>query len=374
MSWINNGDTGLSIRDKLNALSNKGVVQPITTGASPVTLTEPFADVYVITSGGSNGVENIVLPAYGAYADANVGKRIVFLLKALTPPDNPTLAFTWGTGGAQSVALGTQPFGPVSFTVECEGKYWRPIGWGLASVLGFFSAINPTGFLSHAEGIQTLASGSCAHAEGLNTTASGDNAHAEGTVTTASGLNSHVEGHGAIADGEGSHVEGYYCTARGIYYAHVESGFRFSAVGDAQCMSVKLGGKTTNATPLVLRANVNIVDTPSTDNQVALPDNASYFCEVTVVGKVAGLGDYFMKKFEVVIQRGTGAATTAIPTTTPTSPAVISTYATAGAISGSWDAALSADTTNGALAVTVTGQAATNINWMAEVRTRELML
>ena len=61
---------------------------------------------------------------------------------------------------------------------------------------------------SHAEGIDTTASGDYSHAEGYNTKASGYYSHAEGIGTTASGYYSHAEGYYTTANGNDSHVQG----------------------------------------------------------------------------------------------------------------------------------------------------------------------
>lgn len=387
----------------------------------PLTLTESFADVYVITSGGSQGVETINLPGFGAYADVNVGAALKFILKTVTnSSDRPQLVY-----GVYASVTATQPITPfldvsnVVYTLESDGQYWfcrdsiaaydTDIGSPLRLSSGFMSTAEggitvASGGFAHAEGSGTVASGIQSHAEGLKTTASGNSSHAEGWFTTAIdqyshaegwyttaggigegaqhaegdhtsaiGNVSHTEGQYTLTTGNASHAEGIYSTDRGIFAAHVEGAFSFTTQGDAQCMSVKLGHQTTDATPTVLTADLNAPSLTPVTNQVVLPDNASYFCEVTVTGKVVGQSDYFVQKLECVIQRGTGAASTAIPITTPTTPAVISTYATAGAISGTWGVALSADTTNGALAVTVTGAVGATINWLAEVRTRELV-
>lgn len=59
---------------------------------------------------------------------------------------------------------------------------------------------NGLGFLSTAEGYDTIASGKYSHAEGIRTTASGTYSHAEGMLTTASGEYSHAEGMYNIED------------------------------------------------------------------------------------------------------------------------------------------------------------------------------
>ena len=66
---------------------------------------------------------------------------------------------------------------------------------------------------SHAEGVDTTASGYCSHAEGNYTTASDTGSHAEGGSTTASGYGSHAEGVDTTASGYCSHAEGYSTTA-----------------------------------------------------------------------------------------------------------------------------------------------------------------
>ena len=77
------------------------------------------------------------------------------------------------------------------------------------------------GTVSHAEGVNTLASGNYSHAEGANTTASGTISHAEGVDTVAFGEASHAEGSTTTANGFASHAEGANSVAGGIY-SHAE--------------------------------------------------------------------------------------------------------------------------------------------------------
>ena len=72
-----------------------------------------------------------------------------------------------------------------------------------------------TGYWSHAEGYNTEASGESAHAEGYNTVASGDSSHAEGIFTSATSWEAHAEGYGSSASGNYSHAENYYSRASG---------------------------------------------------------------------------------------------------------------------------------------------------------------
>jgi hypothetical protein len=72
-----------------------------------------------------------------------------------------------------------------------------------------------------------------------------------------------------------------------------------------------------------------------------------------------------MWSFEGGIKRGASAAATTLI------QSVINPVA-ADAGASSWIVALSADTTNGGLAVTVTGQAATTIRWVCKIETTEM--
>ena len=122
-----------------------------------------------------------------------------------------------------------------TLSTEPLNKEWAYLGEGRA-----------TGFASHAEGLNTIASGYSAHAEGRNTTASGYSAHAEGSGTiasentshaegsgtTASGYDSHAEGSSTIASGDTSHAEGIRSIANG-YCSHTE-GIDTIANGDYQ--------------------------------------------------------------------------------------------------------------------------------------------
>jgi hypothetical protein len=101
-------------------------------------------------------------------------------------------------------------------------------------------------------------------------------------------------------------------------------------------------------------------------NQVIMPNNSAYFFTGEVVAGVTGGGNTKGWTIEGVIKRGANAASTALVGT----PTVTSTYADAGA--STWTIAVTADTTNGGLAVTFTGQAATTIRTVCQIRTTEM--
>jgi hypothetical protein len=132
--------------------------------------------------------------------------------------------------------------------------------------------------------------------------------------------------------------------------------------GVQQLGTLLLGRETTNSTATRLTSDTNAA---TTTNQVILPNNSAYFFRGEVIAGVTGAGDTKGWTIEGVIKRGANAASTVLVGTT-----VMSSYGDAGAVT--WIVALTADTTNGGLAITVTGAAATTIRWVAQIRTTEM--
>ncbi len=90
--------------------------------------------------------------------------------------------------------------GSFAFGLNVEASGWHSHAEGAESVA--------SAEYSHAEGEMTKASGGASHAEGLQTVASEKNAHAEGDNTVASGWGSHAEGYNTVASGSRAHAEG----------------------------------------------------------------------------------------------------------------------------------------------------------------------
>ena len=136
-----------------------------------------------------------------------------------------------------------------------------------------------------------------------------------------------------------------------------------NATGVSQSGLLILGAQTTDATATVLRSNI---ETATTNNQVILPNNSAYYFKGSITAGVTGAGNSAMWSFEGGIKRGANAASTVLVGT----PVLNLVARDAGA--STWIVALTADTTNGGLTVTVTGQAATTIRWVAKVETTEM--
>jgi hypothetical protein len=159
-------------------------------------------------------------------------------------------------------------------------------------------------------------------------------------------------------------VGGSYGTTRGVIGNTVfpASNAPLAIRGTAQSGLLILGKQTTDATPTVLVCNQSAA---STTNQVILPNNSAYYFRGTVIAGVTGGGNTKGWTIEGVIKRGANAASTTVVGVT-----VASMYADAGAVT--WTIGATADTTNGGLAITFTGQASTTIRCVAKIETTEM--
>jgi len=193
---------------------------------------------------------------------------------------------------------------------------------------------------------------------------------AGGVSNTASATSATVcggQGNGAdgycsfVAGGFGGYtrsIDGYH-----VFPASYDPLGLTSGSGILQSALLLLCRETTTATATVLASNSS---SPSATNQVTLPNNSAYYFKGSVIAGVTGGGNSKAWSFEGAIKRGANAASTAIVGTV-----VLNTIAQdAGA--SAWTIAITADTTNGAIAVTVTGAASTTIRWMAKIETTEM--
>jgi hypothetical protein len=198
---------------------------------------------------------------------------------------------------------------------------------------------------------------------------------ASGVLSTiVGGQNNQASGRGSFIGGGyanratgvvSSVLGGTYGTTRGItanmVFAPVNSAIA-SATGVSQTALLILAKQTTDATATVLVSDNN---SAGTSNQIILPNNSAYYFKGSVIANVTGAANGASWSFEGAIMRGANAASTVLIGT----PAINRVAATAGATA--WAIALTADTTNGGLAVTVTGAASTTIRWVCSVNTTE---
>jgi hypothetical protein len=208
---------------------------------------------------------------------------------------------------------------------------------------------------------------------GASNTASGNTSTVGGgSVNTASGTYAAIAGGlfntagllCAVGGGELNVASGHRAAIaggeRGLanqYGMFSHASGRFSTNGDAQYSRMVLRRQTTDATPALLTADGTA---GGADDFIALANNTALCVTVQVSARENATGDMAWWKFEVGIKRGASAAATAI-----VGPIFKTTAADAGA--SAWDVTLTADTTNGALAVTATGEAGKTIRWVATV-------
>jgi hypothetical protein len=189
-----------------------------------------------------------------------------------------------------------------------------------------------------------------------------------GIGNTASGnYSAATSGVGNLSNAEASFIGGgYYGTARAIAGNHIFPACTApiaSSAGVSQSALLVLGVQTTDATATALRSNTSAA---GTTNQVILPNNSAYLFKATVISGVTGGGNTSGWKLEGVIKRGANAASTTIVGT------VTTTLLAQDAGASGWVIAATADTTNGGLRITFTGQASTTIRTVCKVETTEM--
>jgi hypothetical protein len=191
-----------------------------------------------------------------------------------------------------------------------------------------------------------------------------------GQSNQASGNNSFIgAGLGNTANSVQSVITGgAYGTSRLIVGLNVFSAsnnpMATSSVGTQQSALLILAKQTTDATATVLTSDSSAA---SGTNQVILPNNSAYYVRGSIVAGVTGGGDSSSWTFQGTIKRGANAAATSLVA------AITATLVSQDTGAALWGGVtITADTTNGGLAVTVTGKASTTIRWVCKVETTEM--
>jgi hypothetical protein len=227
---------------------------------------------------------------------------------------------SYGATGANSVAIGYQAKATQTYAATLAGFRGQATNSGATSVGGFDNI---------ASGIYSVALG--------------------GRSNTSNGQYSYALGYGAHTQGVNRRV------------AFAGNGVS----GETQSGWFSLGRTTSDATPIALTTDVN--GTPSTTNQVILPNNSAYSFSGTIIAReqASAGSDYASWEIKGALLRDANAASTVLGNGIQNKM-----YATSGA--SAWAIALTADTTNGGLKIEVTGAASTNIRWVATVNTSEV--
>ena len=197
---------------------------------------------------------------------------------------------------------------------------------------------------------------------------------ASGQYSTGIGGMSNTVGnqYSALVGGDNQLNLGIWCSVLGGSYTYDRGAWMSFVFGNSkatgsnygphQFQTYILGANTADATATVMVSDANPAGAA---NQIVMLDNMVIYCTIRVLGYVSG-GNAKSWNVTVVGQRGSGAATTSVVG----SPTVSSDFASAGA--SGWGLAVAADTTNGCLKLTVTGQAATAIRWTAIAYTTQV--
>lgn len=296
------------------------------------------------------------------------GVRLVCTGTAWLTGDNRT------SGAASIGVLGTQ-IGRNSagdMAVATTGQGATALTGSYASGTDSFAAAVANNTSSYgATGANALAIGNLAKAtatssvaiSAANATASGAGSFAAGGYNygvTASGLIAAAIGDDNEATGIGSVALGYGASSA-IRGKLAFSGRAISGRGLSQFGTIVLAVLTTSAAATVLTSDAGGA---ANTNQVILPNNSAFAFTGTVVARrqASGGTESAAWKIEGLIRReGTAGSTTLVASTV-----------TAISNVPAWTLALSADTTNGGLAITATGAASTNIRWVATVQTSEV--
>lgn len=246
---------------------------------------------------------------------------------------------TYGAQGSNSIAIGRLAKATVTSAIAIGDTTQATGSGGYCLAIGYQSQATSPGAI--AIGFQYYGTGS--------TLASGGSSVAIGDHVNATERFSFASGNGALAAQIGKEARA--------------SGF-FAAIGDAQYGQIVLRIATTDATATRLTSNAAAA---GTTNQVILPNNSAFAFTGIVVARqqAAGGSNYAAWEIKGAIIRDANAASTTLGSIN-----INALSATAGA--SAWVVALTADTTNGGLAITVTGVAATNIRWVATVNTSEV--
>ncbi|HEY9879490.1 MAG TPA: hypothetical protein V6D29_13625 [Leptolyngbyaceae cyanobacterium] len=219
---------------------------------------------------------------------------------------------------------------------------------------------NRSGILA---GQNNTVSGQYAVSAGGNTcTASGSGGFTGGGASlTASGSNAAAFGHSCIANGNQSLVSGYQATARLLVGCRTHSSGAFGVPGDAQEGTYQSRALSTSASPVVLTfQGVGA----STTSQLVTGNNSSVNFRIQCIAQRTDvIGEYAAINFDGLITRGANAASTVLQAVVKT-PIFKSISA--------WDFNIAADTTNGGLSVTFTGEAGKTIRAVCVIRTVEV--
>jgi hypothetical protein len=276
--------------------------------------------------------------------------------------ENPVTPTAPTATGTNAVAIGSESVSAGLRSISLGDSYASGTDSFAAAIANNTSSYGATGANSVAIGDRVKATGNYSSGIGrLNTVSGSNGAGAIGQSITVSGEGAFAAGQTCFASGAYSQALGNGASTQSIYGKFAKASGFFSNFADMQTGMVVVVAATTDATPKVLTSNKGAA---STTNQIILPNNSAYAFHGTIVARQqASAGTACAAwKIEGLIRREGSAGTTVL----------VNSATTVLDNTPSWGMALTADVTNGGLAITVTGAAATNIRWVATIHTSEV--
>lgn len=255
---------------------------------------------------------------------------------------------TTGTGQAGSVAGNARGQGAVDLQTTRTGAAQVASGANSAILGGRNNTASGTSVVVMGDGNTASASYTTALGGGGNTVSSNYAVSIGGANNTASALF--------------TSVNGFYARAT-RYGQRAHSSGQFAASGDNQYTRHVLRMATTDATPTQLTLDGAA---PSAQGRLTLAAGQTIGFTGLLEASTSAAGVTAGWEIKGRIKRPSTAGTTALVGT----PTVTSLGADSGA--SAWAVAVTADTTNGCLVITVTGAAATTIRWSLGLRAQEL--
>jgi len=394
----NNGAAAIHLANAATGAPNR-----VNLGSPPLLETANLGPVFNAGSNGSVGVQapageaarpglsvgqndtGLFRPAAGVLAAASAGAEVLRLASGT--------ASIGGVSGAHGLEVTTpasavnrpEILGGVTGTPGLVG--WRAVGSdanvsavmqpkGTGGVLAQFPDNTAAG--GNARGMnavdwQMLRTSASRVASGSGSVISGGNSN------TASGLNSTVGGgsfnsatdtESTIGGGNGNTASGTRAwvpggqdaSTRGLRGAGAWSSGRFTVTGDAQAEEHVLRRQTADGSVARATADGQI---PSAVNTVALLPNSLILVAIQLMARQTGgtagsVNDASAWEIKATVKRGSGASSTLLGTPTITRLGF-------DAAASAWAVSVAGDATFGGIALTVTGEANKNINWVARV-------
>lgn len=213
-----------------------------------------------------------------------------------------------------------------------SGQQWRSVCWG--GEVGYFVAVSQNGFLTYSK-------------DGINWATTDVEANNWGGICWAPEIQKFC-----AVSRDGTHQ---VMTSRNFLPdSTIQSHGTFAAAGDASSRSFVLRGITTDGSPLGLTP-----DGVPVSQLLVMPNFSTWYYKVRVVAQSVPTGQVSAYSLEGGIWRAANAASTALM-----DDAVLSF---AQKVGNTWIVEIIAETSQGALFVQVTGEAATTIQWVAQV-------